>query len=176
MGGPIIVIDTNEQLPYTFQEQVARGEVGIVQASLYTGDYSLVGFENRVSVERKSLGDAFGTIGGGRDRFDDEMDRAAAFEYFAIVIETSLSGLEVPPRFSRASDKGNRRLSPETVIKSLIGWSMDRGVHVWLADNRSRGELTTFRILERFHNVYKDRPCNPRAFAPPGSTARASAS
>ncbi len=50
-----IVIDSREQQPYTFACEV-------VKAKLDAGDYSVVGFEQRVAVERKSLRDFVGTV------------------------------------------------------------------------------------------------------------------
>ena len=57
----VIIRDTREQNGYTFgflpQDQVKV-------ATLPTGDYSIEGLEDQVTIERKSLADAFGTIGG----------------------------------------------------------------------------------------------------------------
>jgi len=55
-----VVIDTREQLPYEFEDSITR--------TLQTGDYSIFGYEDQVTVERKTKADAYGTIGRGRTR------------------------------------------------------------------------------------------------------------
>ena len=80
----VIIRDTREQNGYTFgflpQDQVKV-------AALPTGDYSIEGLEDQVTIERKSLADAFGTIGGQRKRFQRELERMTSFKYAAVVIE-----------------------------------------------------------------------------------------
>ena len=48
-----VVVDTREQEPYSFDSD----KVSAVRKALPAGDYSLVGLEERVAVERKSLTD-----------------------------------------------------------------------------------------------------------------------
>ena len=50
-----VVIDTREQLPYEFEDSITR--------TLQTGDYSIFGYEDQITVERKTKADAYGTIG-----------------------------------------------------------------------------------------------------------------
>ena len=68
-----IVIDSREQEPYTFACEV-------VKAKLDAGDYSVVGFEQRVAVERKSLRDFVGTVIHDYERFDRELEKLSAME------------------------------------------------------------------------------------------------
>lgn len=89
-----IVIDTREQLPFSFAAIPADKEHGggtwqvtTERRTLPSGDYSLAGFETRVAVERKSVSDLFGTISQGRDRFVRELERLAEYDYAAVVIE-----------------------------------------------------------------------------------------
>ena len=59
-----ILIDTREQAPFTFQGY----DVDPEPATLPVGDYSLVGFEDRAAVERKSLDDLVGCLMGSNGR------------------------------------------------------------------------------------------------------------
>ena len=129
-----VVIDTREQLPYEFEDSITR--------TLQTGDYSIFGYENRITVERKSKADAYGSIGRGRTRYVKELERLSEIDYSAIVVEASLSNFVEPPRFSQ--------LNPKSAINSLLAWSMRYGVHIYFADNRVMGNLLTVRILERY--------------------------
>ena len=129
-----VVIDTREQLPYEFEDSITR--------TLQTGDYSIFGYENQITVERKSKADAYGSIGRGRTRFVKELERLSEIDYSAIIVEASLSNFVEPPRFSQ--------LNPKSAINSLLAWSIRYGVHVYFADNRVMGNLLTLRILERY--------------------------
>ena len=129
-----VVIDTREQLPYEFEDSITR--------TLQTGDYSIFGYEDQVTVERKTKADAYGTIGKGRNRFIKELERLREIDYSAIVVEASLTNFVEPPRFSQ--------LNPKSAINSLLAWSIRYGVHVFFADNRTMGNLLTLRILERY--------------------------
>ena len=76
----IILIDSREQRPYTFQNIKPEPPETIMQG-LTTGDYSVAGFESRICVERKSMIDLFGSVGTGRQRFEREMERMGKFDY-----------------------------------------------------------------------------------------------
>lgn len=83
-----ILIDTREQAPYAFQEYDVAPET----TALPVGDYSLPGFEDRVSIERKSLDDLVGCLmGDNRDRLERELARGRHYDFFAVVIEASFS-------------------------------------------------------------------------------------
>ena len=54
---PIIVIDSREQKPFRFSPGIET-----VTAALKAADYSLLGLEDDVAIERKSLSDLLGSI------------------------------------------------------------------------------------------------------------------
>jgi len=150
-----IVCDTREQAPYSFEGFHADAKdsnlpliVPTRRACLGAGDYSLLGHESSVAVERKSLSDAFGTIGGGRDRFERELARLAEMDYAAVVIEATWERiLSNPPMGSQ--------LAPKVVLRSAMAWQQRfPSVHWWAVDGRRFGEAVTLRILERY---WKDR-------------------
>jgi ERCC4-type nuclease len=80
-----IIIDTREQLKIPFK----NFEV----ATLQTGDYSIKGYENLISIERKSAIDLYGTLGKGNKRFKKELERSMDLEYFAIVVEDNFQNI-----------------------------------------------------------------------------------
>jgi len=57
--------------------------------TLAMGDYSVVGLESIVAVERKSLSDLLSCIGPQRERFDKEVMRLLTYRVKAIVAETT---------------------------------------------------------------------------------------
>ena len=69
---PVIVVDTREQKPYRFTRCQVK--------TLPTGDYSLVGLEDCIAIERKSAADLAGSLGAGRTRFRRELERLAQLD------------------------------------------------------------------------------------------------
>lgn len=151
-----ILIDTREQHPYTFQGILADAKHGRVPlivhteiATLKTGDYSIDSMEHLVCVERKSLADAYGTFGGGRERFERELERMLEFDHAAVVIESSMRyALENPPLGSG--------LSPKSMWRSVNAWEQRYGVHFHWCDDRFLAERKTWNILKRYWHDVKE--------------------
>jgi len=130
----VVAIDTREQKPYRF----ARSEV----KTLASGDYSIVGLEDRIAVERKTKQDAYSSLGQGRARFERELQRLSRFDYAAVVIETSLPDFLRAPAFSR--------MNPTAAARSMIAWSVKYRVCVFFAGDRRHGNALTWQLLEKF--------------------------
>jgi len=135
-----IVIDTREQLPYEFETSVTK--------TLKTGDYSILGLENDVAVERKTKEDAYGSCGARRVRFEKEMMRLSKFNYAAVVIEASLSSLLTPPSYTK--------VSPLVVVNSFVSWTVKYGVHVFFASNREYARNLVQLILQKYWKYHKE--------------------
>ena len=140
-----IVTDSREQRPYAFP--------GAVVKALPAGDYSVLGYEEDVAVERKSHVDAYSSLGAGRARFQREVERLAGYDFAAIVVECSLPEFLVPPEFSR--------LHPRAAIGTLLGWSVRYGVPVLFAGDRAHGEAATWNLLEKYVR-YREEGCFER--------------
>ncbi len=140
----IILIDNREQLPYFFKGY----PVEVKTCHLKTGDYSIEGYEAKITVERKSKQDLYMSLGRERDRFEAEFQRLREFEYAALVIESSLSGLLVPPARSQ--------MNPKSIIQSLISWSIRYEVYVFFSDNRTYSECLIYSLFEKYlYNLEK---------------------
>lgn len=114
------------------------------------GDYSLVGYEGRAHIERKSVEDAQGTILGyaeRHERFIRELEFLASIECKAVVIEGSLGQVlaTVTARGKRSVDDNRRSLYGQ-----VLAWQQDYAVPWIFCDSRRLAEVTTFRILERY--------------------------
>jgi ERCC4-type nuclease len=131
---PQIVVDTREQIPYTF--------ANAVRAGLPTGDYSLVGYEDMVAVERKSVIDALGSLGAGRARFRREVVRLAKLPYGTIVVEATIE------EFLRGDPRS--AMNPKSALHSLLGWSVELGVPVWFPGPRNVARGLVYHLLRHF--------------------------
>ena len=132
---PIILIDTREQTPLKFWP----GDI-VERATLATGDYSLKGLESFISIERKSIGDLFGTVGAGRERFEREIVRASKLWYFGIVIEATLDQVLLGAPHSQ--------MNPRSVVPSLHCWELRYPcVHVHYAGSRTNAAALVRKLL-----------------------------
>lgn len=136
-----IVIDTREQLPYKYK--------GSVKKALKSGDYSILGLENVIAIERKTKEDAYGSCGARRVRFEKEMVRLSRLDYSAVVIETTLEDLLIQPSFTK--------MNPLVVINSFVSWSVKFGVHIFFASDREYGSRLVKCILEKY---WKHKACS----------------
>ena len=154
-SGPdiVVAIDTREQRPFAFRsitgERGKKLRVVTCRSGLKTGDYSILGFEDVIAIERKSKADLYGTVGRGRARFKRELDRLAAMEAPAVVLECDLTSLLQPPPRSR--------VSPSSVLNSLIAWSIRHRIPVWPCPDRRFAEIVTYRLLQHFWSE-RERP------------------
>ncbi len=147
----VVLIDTREQLPFTFADIPADKEFGggfwrikTERGTVPSGDYSLAGQADRVAVERKSVADLFSTLSAGRDRFVRELERLAAYQFAAVVIEGDWTEITTAP-------PARSQLPPRIVYRSVLAWQQRYPrVHWWACPDRRFAEVTTFRILERY--------------------------
>ena len=131
---PIVAIDTREQKPYRFPRSEPR--------ALPSGDYSIVGFEDRIAIERKTKKDAYASLGRGRARFERELERLAKLDYAAVVVEASLPDFLEVPAFSR--------MNPKAAVRSMIAWAVKYRVGVFFAGDRRHGKAVTLALLEKY--------------------------
>lgn len=82
-----VAVDTREQLAWDL------APMRMVRKGLVTGDYTVVGYEDLIAVERKSLADFVMCSGRERERFFKCCHRMRAYEHHALVIEASLADL-----------------------------------------------------------------------------------
>lgn len=126
------IIDTREQLPLDLSPMKTK------PGTLPTGDYSVLGLENLVAIERKSLSDYLGVVGGGRERFEREAQRLLAYPVRAIVVEAAWAELEC--------GQWRNRLSSAQVIGSTLGW-IAAGIPVVLPGSRQAAQSVVGRLL-----------------------------
>lgn len=105
----IIKIDSREQKPYTFE---TPSEVG----ALPVGDYSISGLEDNVSIERKTVNDLICCLTSNRDRFEKELYKGRALDYFALVIEGNLADI--------ANGQYRSKMDPKSAVQSLLAFSV----------------------------------------------------
>lgn len=106
---PVIVIDTREQRPYSFEG------LATVSKALPAGDYSIAGAESQFAIERKSLDDFVNTVIHNADRFANELRALATYDRAAIVVEASWDDVTAHRYTSKA-----RPESVKTIAQALM--------------------------------------------------------
>jgi ERCC4-type nuclease len=138
---PIFVIDSREQHPYRFDST----RTGSVVKGLPAGDYSLVGLETYVAVERKSLSDFISTVVHDRERFETELQKLRGYEYAWVIVEGSMEDV--------LSGNYRSRINP----KSLLGITtslMTDYIPILFAGNRPCARALVEALLLRCHKRF----------------------
>ena len=130
-----LITDSREQRPYSFETET-------ITQVLPTGDYSISGLEDHIAIERKELNDLVGCLRSGRVRFERELHRGKALDYFCLVVETSLQ--------DTARHTYRSKMLPQAVIQSLIAFSIRYRLPVWFAGNRQYGQEITESLLLKY--------------------------
>lgn len=126
------LIDTREQVSADIKPLRRK------EATLTTGDYSALGLEHVIAIERKSLEDYLACVGRERERFERECQRLLSYPVRAIVIEASWQDLE----------RGGWRshVTPAAAIGSALGW-IAAGIPVILAGDHERAGRYIARLI-----------------------------
>lgn len=126
------IVDTREQDPLDL------APLRCVTATLGTGDYSVLGLEHVIAIERKSRDDLLSCVGRERERFEREIQRLLAYPVRAIVVESSWGELEI--------GQWRSKVTPSQATGSCLGW-IAAGVPVVMAGNHQRAGQFIARLL-----------------------------
>ena len=138
-----LALDTREQIVGPVPLAIP-----IVVKALPMGDLSVVGFEERVAIDRKQLGDFIGCVTRDKDRFLRLLKRMSTLEFAAVVVEASHADVrarkyraEVEPAFVLGAAAtistrygvpvffcGSLEASTDFALRLLRGWWRDRGL------------------------------------------------
>lgn len=142
-----VIIDTREQAPFAFGHE--RYAVEVEAGALAIGDYSLAGLTDRVAVERKSLPDLVACLGRERERFERELQRAAALDAFMVAVEASWGELA----------QGNYRsqLNPHAACQSVLAFQARYRIPFLFAGSRAAAEYATWGFLRQYLEGAKKR-------------------
>lgn len=135
-----LLVDTREQLPFAFSRFPG---VEADRAALPTGDYSLPGIEDRIAIERKSLDDLVGCLKGeNRARFERELRRGRAYDFFCVVVEASLDDV----RHGRYRSE----MRAEAVLQSVVAFEIRYRVPFAWCGSRAGAEYMTHSFLAKY--------------------------
>lgn len=133
----VVVVDSREQREWPM-EGIAK-----VRRKLACGDYSAVGYEDRIAFERKSKNDLWQCVAGERARFERCLERLAQLDRAAVIIECSLVDFALRPAQVQ-------RVSVATAVGSCLSWMVQYNIPFIWADNREFAERVMLRMLASY--------------------------
>lgn len=131
----VYICDSREQQPYF----VGNPEIKTKVKKLHHSDYSVLGLERIVAVERKSGPDFINSLTNARKRFETELLALRSYRYSCVVVECSYSDIV----------SGNYRndVSPKALVGSVARWTSE-GVPFHFCGNRENAEQFTKMYLD----------------------------
>lgn len=136
-----VIVDSREQVPFAFSGPRYEG-VTVEVGTLTVGDYSLAGLTDKVAVERKSLPDLVACLGRERERFERELQRGAALDAFAVVVEASWADL--------AGGKYRSKLQPHAACQSVLAFAGRYRLPFLFAGSRAAAEYVAWGFLRQY--------------------------
>ena len=134
----ILIQDTREQKP------LFKSKPWIISHGLNSGDYSIQGFENVITIERKSIPDLLGTLGKGRIRFEKELNRMSEYKWKGLLIEGLENDVYQPNDFSS--------MHPNSIYHSLAAIETKWEVNIYYAKDKKHAR---WWVLSRLVKLYK---------------------
>lgn len=143
----IIIQDSRERNGWTFSPYP---DVEVIRAALETFDYSILGWEDRIGIERKgSLDEVCTCFTQDRPRFEREMQRGRLFERAAVIIEDSLP--------NAIAGRYRSGLTTNALIESICAFWTRYGIPFCFAGNRLAAERLAYSLLCKFSYEVRKR-------------------
>ena len=145
-----IIRDTREQKGKGWEFRASANCYGMEKKKLDVGDYAIEGMEDIVMVERKTLGDLWGTLSVKKnyDRFLREIERAKDHKMKYLVIEATLAEVNAKYRFSQ--------VSPANIQAKLISLQVKHNVHVVFAGRKDLARAWVRRLFDKLFRYKND--------------------
>lgn len=150
-----VIKDTREQDGYFFSEYNTCA--GMIEQKLDTGDYSILGMEDKICIERKgSVEELAVNLGQKKYAFLAEIERMASFPHKFLVLEFSLEELAKFPEATRIPDKNisSVKITGKYMLKCLFEFQLYNDVHILFCGNKYNAFLAVSSILKRINEMY----------------------
>lgn len=127
------ICDSREQQPLPLDP------LKVITKKLDVADYSAVGYEQLIAVEKKSLNDLCACVGRERERFDRMVKRLVEYPYRAIVVTDDWSKIDLK--------QYHGTLTPIQVYSAIMAWAMTANVPIMFMGTHQRAGLAVARMI-----------------------------
>ncbi len=146
-GRIVLIQDTREQLGW-----MNLFESRCIDGTLAVGDYSVLGLETQVGVERKSLPDLIGSLTKGRERFERELTKARGYQRFFVLIEGDARDI-------LSGNYGRSQANPKSIWESIAALSVRFCPFIFAGDRGTAARMCESLLLkfcrENYRNIEK---------------------
>lgn len=150
MNLPTPIIDTREQKIYAFSDDFFKEPI---HKKLETGDYSLLGFEDTIAIERKRSVTEIAT-NAFEARFKRCIERLSQIKHAYIICEFEYGDLVNFPHSAKIPNfvkKRIGRISGAFLCSYMLDITVKYRIPVIYAGNQNRGEFITGSILKKLY-------------------------
>jgi len=150
-----VIKDTREQDGYFFSE--FNTCAGMIDQKLDTGDYSILGMEDKICIERKGCVEELAVnLGQKKHAFLAEVERMDSFPHKFIVLEFSLEDLIKFPDETRIpiKNKAALKITGKYMLKCLFEFQLYNNVQILFCGNKYNAFLAVSSILKRVNEMY----------------------
>ena len=150
-----VIKDTREQDGYFFS--AFNTCAGMIEQKLDTGDYSILGMEDKICIERKGCVEELAVnLGQKKHAFLAEIERMTSFPHKFIVLEFSLEDILKFPEETRIpiKNKAALKITGKYMIKCLFEFQLYNNVHILFCGNKYNAFLAVSSILKRVNEMY----------------------
>jgi len=145
-----IIRDTREQKGKGWLFRKSNNCFGQKIQKLDVGDYTVEGMESILMIERKTLGDLWGTLGPQKNyqRFLREMDRAKDHRIKFLIIEATLADVDRGYSYSQ--------VPVNNIHAKLLSLQVKHNLHVIFAGRQDRARAYVRRLMAKIFRYYND--------------------
>jgi ERCC4-type nuclease len=150
-----VIKDTREQDGYFFSE--FNTCAGMIEQKLDTGDYSILGMEDKICIERKGCVEELAVnLGQKKHAFLAEVERMNSFPHKFIILEFSLEDLIKFPDETRipVKNKATLKITGKYMLKCLFEFQLYNNVQILFCGNKYNAFLAVSSILKRVNEMY----------------------
>jgi ERCC4-type nuclease len=145
-----IIRDTREQKGKGWMFRASANCAGMEKEKLDVGDYAIKGLEDTIMIERKTIGDLWGTLGNQKNyqRFLREMNRAKNHRMKFLIIEGSLADVDRGYQWSK--------VSANNIHAKLVSLQVKHNLHVIFAGRTDRARGYVRKLMAKLYRYYLD--------------------
>lgn len=145
-----ILRDTREQEGKGWYFRSSANCDGMECVKLDVGDYAIKGLEDKILIERKTVGDLWGTLGNQTNyqRFLRELERATNHRLKFLIIEGNLSDIDRGYVWSK--------VKPANIHAKLISLQVKHNMHVIFAGRSDQARIYTRNLMDKLFRYSLD--------------------
>lgn len=150
-----IIKDTREKEGYYFNPY--ENCRGVIDQKLDTGDYTIMGLEDKLCIERKGCIEELAVnLGQQKHAFLNEIERMKAFPHKFIVLEFSVQDLVNFPDNTRIPDKNKStiKITGKYMLKCLMEFQLYNDIHVLFCGDKRNAFMVVSSIIKRVNEKY----------------------